>query len=684
MDQFESRLGEESCPTHEDLRAFAASELPIAALKAVAHHVDACPQCFAFVGTLGNDDVATRRERRPAGRELAASPVTNDPANRPVDSEANTLLSADRKSASGEDCPGEPMLPFALGQYQLVEKIGQGGMGAVYRAVHLRLKKECAVKVLRPEFTTDPRAVDRFDREMQAIGRLDHHNIVRATDAGDVRGLHFLVMEFVSGIDLHRLVRRRGPLSVSDAAELVRQAAVGLQCAHENGMVHRDIKPSNLVLSTKGEVKVLDLGLALLHTKGPSSGGLTVHGQMMGTPDYTAPEQWEASHAVDIRADIYSLGCTLYTLLVGRPPFASPDAPMWHKMVAHFGEPIAPLSAQRTDVPPSLEQLLTKMVAKSPADRPSTPAEVALALEPFAQGANLPALASQALSEKSDPGSPLSAEPTVSRDHTPAADASPPLSPTPSRANPRRKNLKFLGAAGVGALAAILTATVALGLHALANSWGHAKPATTAALPGRWQNLLAAPPGQRLLGAGLTSEVKHDPTKQLLRFESSDPALIPLGSTDAQAFRLQVGFSQPRWVGGIGIYFGGREGPPPEVFRFQLIDLRPMGLSNGPPFQVTRSTGAIIQKPNRGPKLSTHLFAHWQLSAPLDNSEQLLALDVKPRGLVRVNWNGELCPELVADAANELGKAVGDQGEFGVYCIGSSGTVMTARFLPAE
>jgi hypothetical protein len=137
-------------------------------------------------------------------------------------------------------------------------------------------------------------------------------------------------------------------------------------------------------------------------------------------------------------------------------------------------------------------------------------------------------------------------------------------------------------------------------------------------------------------------------------------------------------------VGGIGIYFGGREGPPPEVFRFQLIDLRPMGQNNSPPFQVTRSTGTIVQKTNGAQKVSTILFAHSRLSVPLDNSEQLLEVAVKPRGLVRVSWNGELCQELVSDAANQFGQAVGNQAEFGIYCHGSSGTVMTARFLPTE
>jgi serine/threonine protein kinase len=209
-------------------------------------------------------------------------------------------------------------------------------MGTVYRAVHTRLKKPFAIKVLHIDRTADPHAVARFQRELEAIGRLDHDNIGRATDAGEVGGLHFLVMELVDGIDLSRLIRHRGPLPIADACELARQAALGLQCAHERGLVHRDVKPSNLLLSAQGELKVLDLGLALLSHGRRASGELTATGQVMGTADYMAPEQWEASHSVDIRAEVYSLGCTLHTLLTGRPPFggAEYDSVM-KKMAAH-------------------------------------------------------------------------------------------------------------------------------------------------------------------------------------------------------------------------------------------------------------------------------------------------------------------------------------------------------------
>lgn len=287
-----------------------------------------------------------------------------------------------------------------LGQYRLLEKLGEGGMGAVYKALHTSLKRLVALKVLPAERMKDEQAVNRFRREMEAVGKLDHPNIVRATDAGQVDDTHYLVMELVEGVDLSTLVRRVGPLGPAAACELIRQAAVGLQEAHEHGMVHRDIKPSNIMLArtrrgTKPPtVKVLDLGLALLDEKNSAERReLTSTGQMMGTLDYMAPEQGSDSHEVDIRADIYSLGATLYKLLCGESPFPSSkyDTPV--KMIMALATEAAPsIAAKRNDLPPELVTIVDRMLAKSPDDRYATPQKVADALAPFAEGADLAAL----------------------------------------------------------------------------------------------------------------------------------------------------------------------------------------------------------------------------------------------------------------------------------------------------
>ena len=228
--------------------------------------------------------------------------------------------------------------PERLGDYQIVARLGEGGMGSVFKARHARLDKIVALKVLSKGRTGDPNAVARFEREMKAVGKISHPNIVQGLDARDVDGRVVLVMEFADGLDVGEVVRRVGPLNVADACEIVRQTALGLQTVHKNGMVHRDIKPSNLMLAHRGaesddggsqtaSVKILDLGLALLDCgldSGAANHEVTDVGQIMGTADYMAPEQASDSHRVDIRADIYSLGCTLYKLLSGKAPFSGP------------------------------------------------------------------------------------------------------------------------------------------------------------------------------------------------------------------------------------------------------------------------------------------------------------------------------------------------------------------------
>jgi serine/threonine protein kinase len=282
-----------------------------------------------------------------------------------------------------------------IDQYRLLEKIGQGGMGAVYKALHLRLEKIVALKVLPAHRMNDADAVARFQREMKAVGRLDHPNIVRATDARETDGIHFLVMEFVEGVDLAKLVQRRGPLPVSDACELIRQVAVGLQHVYEQSLVHRDIKPSNLLLAREGRVKVLDLGLARLHCDNIPNKDLTASGQYMGTLDYMAPEQAADAKSVDIRADIYSLGCTLYHLLVGQPPFGGSafEHPV-RKLAAHYQVPVPPIRTYRPETPDQLVGILDRMLAKKPADRFATPGEVADALKSLAAACNLGSLLS--------------------------------------------------------------------------------------------------------------------------------------------------------------------------------------------------------------------------------------------------------------------------------------------------
>ena len=237
------------------------------------------------------------------------------------------------------DPSGPPPLPLprTVGEYQLLQRLGSGGMGTVYKARHTRLNKIVAVKMMRESRLGDPTAVARFDREMMAVGGLDHPHIVRATDAREIDGQRLLVMEFIDGADLALLVRSVGPIPIPDACEMIRQTALGLQSAHDRGLIHRDIKPSNIMLATSGQVKVLDLGLALIQELPSSQEEVTVSGQALGTAEYISPEQLSNSHDVDLRTDVYSLGCTFYKLLTGQAPFDSPQYPSRdNKLSAHL------------------------------------------------------------------------------------------------------------------------------------------------------------------------------------------------------------------------------------------------------------------------------------------------------------------------------------------------------------
>lgn len=274
--------------------------------------------------------------------------------------------------------PG-PRPLMQLGLYELLEKLGQGGMGAVWKARHTKLDKLVAVKLLPPHLTLDAEAVSRLEREMKAVGKLEHPHIVRAMDAGCADGVHYLVMEYIEGTDLSRLVKSRGPRSVPEACQMVRHAALGLAHAHEHGLVHRDIKPSNLLLSKRGQVKILDLGLARLQSERTNDdASLTMHGAAMGTPDYMAPEQWHSAHTAGPAADLYGLGCTLFHLLTGQPPFGDKHHSAYaDKMKAHLSEPPPPLRQLRRETPAEVEALCQRLLAKDAAERPASAKDLA-------------------------------------------------------------------------------------------------------------------------------------------------------------------------------------------------------------------------------------------------------------------------------------------------------------------
>jgi eukaryotic-like serine/threonine-protein kinase len=300
-----------------------------------------------------------------------------------------------------------------LGNYLLVTKLGEGGMGTVYKAWQRRLNRLVAIKTIREEKSnSDDRSLRRFQREAQLAAQMLHPNIVVVHDADQAGNTHFIVMEYIEGIDLARLVKRSGPLAIPVACDYIRQAALGLQHAYEHNLVHRDIKPSNLLVaeggksgnlhrsgpiretlqgngslpgSGQGVIKILDLGLACLNSDlaGLGHSSLTQKGMFLGTPDFIAPEQARNASSVDIRADLYSLGCTLYFLLTGRPPFV--EGTSIEKLVKHQLEKPTPIGEIRPETPEAVVEVIKKLMAKKPEKRFQTPQELADALQEIQQ-----------------------------------------------------------------------------------------------------------------------------------------------------------------------------------------------------------------------------------------------------------------------------------------------------------
>ena len=355
-------------PDPDAVRAYAVGRLAEGERAAIEGHLATCNECGQLLESAPADPFV----------RLVAEAAPTSPVGTP-------LTRIEDPTAPPSPAPSRPPVSAVLDghpRYRVLSQLGAGGMGVVYLAEHRLMKRRVALKVVLNASLNDPEAAARFHREVEVAARMSHPNIVTAHDAEQFNGTTFLVMEYVPGTNLSALVAQTGRLPVGTAVEYIRQAAVGLQHAHEHGLIHRDLKPSNLMLTPKGEVKVLDFGLVRMSDK-PSGVGCgldtpTKTGIVMGTPDYMAPEQAADSSRVDTRADVYALGCTLYFLLVGREPYPLPST--LDKLIAHKVTPLPDPSKERPDVPPPVVAVLRKMTAKKPDDRYQTPAEVVAAL----------------------------------------------------------------------------------------------------------------------------------------------------------------------------------------------------------------------------------------------------------------------------------------------------------------
>jgi serine/threonine protein kinase len=680
-----------SCPTREQLGAFQRRELAADQWQAIDRHVEECSSCAAVLAAFQEE---SRRHTDRIPTVASAAPFAEQSAGTSA-YEARDLPAAEHTRASSQttiDPAAAPLAPSALpedlGPYKILRELGHGGMGAVYEARHARLKRRVALKVLAEDRINDSQAMARFDREMEALGALAHPNIVSATDADEDQGHHYLVMEYVEGVNLALLVHLCGPLAVADAAELIRQAAAGLQYAHEHDLVHRDIKPGNLMLSFRGEVKVLDLGLALLRAAPAAGAELTVQGQMMGTADYAAPEQWLDCHGVDIRADIYSLGCTLYKLLSGAAPFSGPAyETAYRKRNAHLNTPPPPLT-QRSDVPEALQAILMRMLAKDPDHRFATPGEVADALQPFAAGANLPGLIATVQAQLARQ---TSTTPAQRSQESPAAltpASVPELKPVRSstgesvtRARVRRLPRWAYAVLGMAAAGLLVLAGYFLAGH---SPKGPTQETSARKLPGGWRPL---PDGDPIALTwpedGHGSRWYWHPEEAELHVSCRGSGLLVLGETDEQNYKVEVSIYQTQW-GGAGIFFGAQpatwNGKPSQ--QYQLIQLRIDESAGKQPAYLLE--WSVCQSPVNGGG-GTRTDPALASLPEFGNQDQRLTLTVADNVVSNVAWNGvDLMSRFRATPAVGFGTAKlkhSCRGAFGVYCGNTTVFFRVPRFL---
>lgn len=376
------------CPDADLLHRYVADQLSESETQLVEEHLEQCSTCEKNVEDL---------ERNGVGAFAASGVMSTNSVSPSQESLLGLLADVERieKIPLPEFATKEHSVPDRIEKYEILEILGSGGMGTVLRAKHVHLKREVAIKLVKGVRRYDSRAISRFMQEIEATGKLDHANIVRAHDAGfdETIGQPYLVMELLQGRDVESFVKKRGSLSPSDACKLIRQAATGLDQIHRAGLVHRDIKPSNLFVTKSGVVKLLDLGLVRLYDEsepqimdsatddgsidetgdGRTTGMLTSRRAVLGSPLFMAPEQIEQSHRVDHRADIYSLGCTFYYLLTGQTPYRGTRPEI---LADHLRGEFPSVQKHRPEVPITLERLIVMMTMRNVKHRLSTAREV--------------------------------------------------------------------------------------------------------------------------------------------------------------------------------------------------------------------------------------------------------------------------------------------------------------------
>lgn len=682
------------CPADPLLRSFLRDETPESTSTDLVLHLVQCLSCRDRVISWGEKPRLEQILRALADGSDAGGVKGASDGNSGPDDETNIY-------------PNKPLRQ--IGQYELIRSIGRGGGGEVFEAMHVRLRRRMAVKVLSKKDVGDETIRRRFLREMESIGQLNHPHIVHAYDAGEADGTLYLAMELVDGENVESLARRVGPLPVAEACEIVRQAALGLQHVHENKLVHRDLKPSNLLTSAAG-VKIADLGLALLDRDDSPDDQLTGHHTVLGTADYIAPEQTEKSHHVDIRADIYGLGCTLFRLLSGRPPYATPDndSPM-KKMWAHQTHPIPNIQWFRSDVPSRLCELLQKLMAKAPQDRIAEPWMVAEALLPFSQASDVPSLIIPGLV-----GAPTGSRSSTERDRsdpqrTPSQSSQPTVVQDPTTASHRQSVVLV---ALTACVVCLLVLSVVQYFRPPVESSGDSKSAQTTAVTAPIQPHVQSKPDEpkgvinpdEANAAAVDQQAAPIDLGPIATRWKSELGMSPLdlpwgrpmdigsaridegiGALVVQASKsirlVQLGVAEPNDLGmtlqfkvhnqtlrgGYGVFLGYRKDKSdvPSFIEFQSIAVLFMSATE------TEQT-VIIRRTLDRYQIATGHSEYWRsrhVKLKLPNPSEALPFTVRTfrNKLLEVNFAGSNCADLCSDEQNSNYSPVDFEGPFGLF-----------------
>lgn len=563
-------------------------------------------------------------------------------------------------------------LPTILGRYKLLRVLGGGGMGIVLEAIHTALKRRVALKVLKGPLAPAPHLISRFMREMEAVGRVDHPNVIRANDAGEEAGILFLAMDLVDGLTVQQLIETNRRISLPAACEIARQIACGLEAIWQKKLVHRDLKPSNVMVTPEGQVKILDLGLARLRDEEWSQEELTPSGLLMGTFDYQAPEQATKPRSVTIQADLYSLGCTIYKMLTGSVPFPKAKTP-GQKIHAHANQPFPPLPET---FPAPLRETVQKLTVKNPEQRWQSPATLAERLTEWSDPKDLRSLVEVSLAEKS-----ASDRQTVHE--------------TPSIRQGTTANYRVTGTSRSRLLWIGLVVFCLLGLSAgvlfFANPW--LKPSDGEQLrqlhllePRKNHDLLAVLPRLSPWSSqGDWGDSRYDSSQHYLRVDAPRISLFSLGKAECRDFDFSVLIHQTNWTDGPGIYLGFQESLIPDskgiVWRTVETQILSIGtLQEGPdsPRRFTLARSHAIWRRSAGgeEKNATTRLAEVPIPTPI--GEQALSIKVRRGGLEEVRLDNIPYPSLSNLVAGE--PRSGLTGELGIVCVTCTANFRLAYF----